>query len=245
MKWIIVGLGNPGEEYSDTRHNAGWMAVEHFAKKHDASEWKEEKKAMAIVAKGEMGKHTAVYVLPTTYMNKSGAAVSKYILGPKMAKNLVVLHDDMDLPLGRIKVSFGKNSGGHRGEFKVGTHSVPVMDVVPVERFRRKSSVSGYYNALGFLAMFPEVIAENVRAHSDVIGSLLRGGESQRLLGGFLKILWDSFEKRGVELLELLSSLVMAVEMNSVWTWVDIEKDRDENLRYVDDLSYTKMFVTY
>ncbi len=115
MKWIIVGLGNPGEEYSDTRHNAGWMAVEHFAKKHDASEWKEEKKAMAIVAKGEMGKHTAVYVLPTTYMNKSGAAVSKYILGPKMAKNLVVLHDDMDLPLGRIKVSFGKNSGGHRG----------------------------------------------------------------------------------------------------------------------------------
>lgn len=122
MKWIIVGLGNPGEEYSDTRHNAGWMAVEHFAKKHDAGEWKEDppgsragKKAMAMVAKGEIGKHTAVYVLPTTYMNKSGAAVSKYILGPKMAKNLIVLHDDMDLPLGRIKVSFGKNSGGHRG----------------------------------------------------------------------------------------------------------------------------------
>jgi PTH1 family peptidyl-tRNA hydrolase len=115
MKWIIVGLGNPGEEYSDTRHNAGWMAVEHFAKKHDAGEWKEDKKAMAMVAKGEIGKHTAVYVLPTTYMNKSGAAVSKYILGPKMAKNLILLHDDMDLPLGRIKVSFGKNSGGHRG----------------------------------------------------------------------------------------------------------------------------------
>lgn len=115
MKWIIVGLGNPGEEYSDTRHNAGWIAVEHFAKKNDADDWKDDKKAGANVAKGVVGKHSIVYVLPTTYMNNSGKAVAKFVLGPKMAKNLVVVHDDMDLPLGKVKVSFGKNSGGHRG----------------------------------------------------------------------------------------------------------------------------------
>lgn len=115
MKWIIVGLGNPGAEYEDTRHNAGWMAVEHFAKKVGADEWREDKKANALVAKGELGKDTLVFVLPLTYMNNSGRAVAKFVTSVKAAKNLVVVQDEMDLPLERLKISIGKNSGGHRG----------------------------------------------------------------------------------------------------------------------------------
>ncbi len=111
MNYVIVGLGNPGNEYDRTRHNAGRMAVELFAKKNDAAEWREDKKANALVAK--VGKSTLV--LPNTFMNKSGGAVAKYVKSVKAAKNMVVVYDDLDLPLGRIKISFARSSGGHNG----------------------------------------------------------------------------------------------------------------------------------
>lgn len=111
MSYIIVGLGNPGNEYDRTRHNAGRMAVELFAAKNKVDEWREDKKANALVAR--CGKNTLV--LPNTFMNKSGTAVGKYVKSVKAAKNLVVVYDDLDLPLGRIKISFARSSGGHNG----------------------------------------------------------------------------------------------------------------------------------
>lgn len=110
MSYVIVGLGNPGGEYAKTRHNAGRLAVEYFASKNDVETWREDKKANAHVAK--VGKHTLV--LPDTFMNKSGSAVSKYVKSVKAAKNLVVVYDDLDLPLGRIKISFALLRG-HNG----------------------------------------------------------------------------------------------------------------------------------
>lgn len=115
MAWVIVGLGNPGEEYKNTRHNAGRMAVEHFAKMTDLSEWKEEKKAKAHVSRGMLVKNIAVLVLPDTFMNKSGSAVMKFVKSPKAAERLIVLYDDLDLPLGKMKLSFDRGSGGHKG----------------------------------------------------------------------------------------------------------------------------------
>lgn len=85
--------------------------MEYFASKNDVETWREDKKANAHVAK--VGKHTLV--LPDTFMNKSGSAVSKYVKSVKAAKNLVVVYDDLDLPLGRIKISFSRSSGGHNG----------------------------------------------------------------------------------------------------------------------------------
>lgn len=111
MNYVIVGLGNPGGEYEKTRHNAGRMAVEFFGKKQDGGAWCEDKKANAHVAK--VGKHTLL--LPNTFMNKSGSAVMKYVKSVKAAKNLVVVYDDLDLPLGRIKIAFARSSGGHNG----------------------------------------------------------------------------------------------------------------------------------
>lgn len=113
MTYIIVGLGNPGGEYDNTRHNAGRMAVEAYAKKEEGKSvaWREDKKANALVTK--VGKDTLV--LPNTFMNKSGSAVVKYVKSVKAAKNLVVVYDDLDLPLGRIKISFARSSGGHNG----------------------------------------------------------------------------------------------------------------------------------
>jgi len=115
MAWVIAGLGNPGEEYARTRHNAGRMALERFAKDAGFSEWRENKAASAWVSRGSVERSLAVLVLPETYMNKSGAAVAKFIKNVKQAEKLIVAYDDLDLPLGTLKISFDRGSGGHKG----------------------------------------------------------------------------------------------------------------------------------
>lgn len=111
MKYVIVGLGNPGEQYAHSPHNAGRLAVEHFARYAGVEEWKEHKKSNADVAKGDFG----TLVLPNTYMNRSGSAAAHFVKSPKAAQRLVVVYDDIDLPLGKVKISFSRGSGGHKG----------------------------------------------------------------------------------------------------------------------------------
>ena len=111
----IVGLGNPGEGYEMTRHNAGRMAVLEFIKKEKIDQPEFDKKLKALVAKGEIGKSKFQIILPETFMNKSGDSLKPLALSAKKAENLIVVHDDIDLPLGKVKISFGKNSGGHKG----------------------------------------------------------------------------------------------------------------------------------
>ena len=116
MAWIIVGLGNPGYEYEGTRHNTGRMAVEYFAKTAKLSEWREDAKSKSLVSRGLLGKTLIALILPNTFMNKSGAAVAVAMRASKIKKDaLFVVHDDTDLPLGRGKLSYGRNSAGHKG----------------------------------------------------------------------------------------------------------------------------------
>ena len=115
MAIVIAGLGNPGKEYEKTRHNAGRGVVELLAKEEGAGEFVMNKPAKALIAKGEVGGEKAVLILPETMMNASGKAVSAFIKTPKAAKSLLVIHDDLDLPLGTIKLVFGRGSGGHKG----------------------------------------------------------------------------------------------------------------------------------
>ncbi|MHB1769890.1 MAG: aminoacyl-tRNA hydrolase [Minisyncoccota bacterium] len=115
MAFLIVGLGNPGKEYEKTRHNAGRSAVELLAKQENVSEFVFNKTMNALVAKGTIEGEAATLVLPETMMNLSGKAVVAFVKSPKAAKNLLVIHDDLDLPLGTIKMVFGRGSGGHKG----------------------------------------------------------------------------------------------------------------------------------
>ncbi|MBI5645016.1 aminoacyl-tRNA hydrolase [Candidatus Kaiserbacteria bacterium] len=115
MAWIIVGLGNPGEEYTNTRHNTGRMAVQYFAKKQELPAWKEDKKSNSLTAGATMGKTIVALVLPNTFMNKSGTAVAKFVKSMKAAESMVVVYDDLDLPVGKMKISFDRGSGGHKG----------------------------------------------------------------------------------------------------------------------------------
>ncbi len=115
MTLVIVGLGNPGKEYEKTRHNAGRSAVELITKTEDFGEFVFNKTSNALVSKGNVGGETATLVLPETMMNLSGKAVATFVKSPKAAKSLIVIHDDLDLPLGTIKMAFGRGSGGHKG----------------------------------------------------------------------------------------------------------------------------------
>jgi len=113
--YIIVGLGNPGEEYVETRHNMGRMVLDAFINKNAWSEWKMDKKTNSLISDGKMGKSKVLLLKPETFMNKSGEAVKPLVKTKKAAETLVVIHDDLDLPLGKIKISFNKSSGGHKG----------------------------------------------------------------------------------------------------------------------------------
>lgn len=123
---IIIGLGNPGAEYEGTRHNSGREAVMKFAAKMKFADFELDKKRKALVTEGKIGKNKATLVLPETFMNKSGDAAGKFVKGPKKMKNslgktikafpdLIVVHDDLDIPLGKAKMSWDKSAGGHKG----------------------------------------------------------------------------------------------------------------------------------
>lgn len=115
MAFSIVGLGNPGAEYERTRHNAGREAVMQFEKVHGGEGWRHDKKLNALAASAKVGKEKVTLVLPETFMNKSGNAVKPLVGSAKKAEQLVVVHDDLDLPIGSIKIVFNRGSGGHRG----------------------------------------------------------------------------------------------------------------------------------
>ena len=116
MTKLIVGLGNPDQEYQNTRHNVGFMFLDHLAKKIDANDFVADKQLNALVTKGKIGKISIVLAKPLSYVNASGTVVSKLTKNYKLeTKNLIVVQDDLDIEFGSFKNSFEKNSGGHKG----------------------------------------------------------------------------------------------------------------------------------
>src|SRR3990167_7025611 len=114
--FLIIGLGNPGEEYENTRHNIGRAIVGKCAKKNDLPDFEYNKKSNALVAQGKIDKEKVIFALPETFMNKSGLAVSALAKYYKIKpEQLFIVHDDVDLPIGKIKISFDKSSAGHKG----------------------------------------------------------------------------------------------------------------------------------
>lgn len=109
---LIIGLGNPGEQFQNTRHNIGREIAEKFRARAEMPEFRQEKKWNADVTK----KGKLALVLPNTFMNKSGAAVAAAARFFKVKpKDIFIIHDDADIELGRAKLSFGKRSAGHKG----------------------------------------------------------------------------------------------------------------------------------
>ena len=115
MPTVIMGLGNPGKEYEKTRHNAGRLVVERLAKE-EGLDFVLRKAANALVAEGSLDGEKIVLVLPEVYMNHSGKAASPFVKSVKAAQRLLVVRDDLDMPLGTMKMTmYGRGSGGHKG----------------------------------------------------------------------------------------------------------------------------------
>jgi PTH1 family peptidyl-tRNA hydrolase len=107
---LLVGLGNPGAEYAHTRHNIGFMALDHLANLWGVS-WKDERKFQGSYGRGKLH-----LLKPTTYMNNSGQAVRKLMDWYKLTPpQVLVIYDDMDLPLGKLRLRSEGSAGGHNG----------------------------------------------------------------------------------------------------------------------------------
>ncbi len=114
--YLIIGLGNPGDQYKNTRHNIGREIIAGFAKKHGFNDFAYDKKINALISQGKLEKAKVTLALPETFMNKSGDAVKKLVTRCSLlAARLFVVHDDIDLPAGRMKISFARSSAGHKG----------------------------------------------------------------------------------------------------------------------------------
>ncbi len=116
-KFLIVGLGNPGKTYEKTRHNAGFMALDYIAKMYKISKWEESQKFNSLVAEGIIEGVDCFLVKPRTYMNRSGEAIAKLLSFYKLdpTKQLLVLCDDIDLPLGKHRLRMTGGPGTHNG----------------------------------------------------------------------------------------------------------------------------------
>ncbi|MBI2315057.1 aminoacyl-tRNA hydrolase [Candidatus Daviesbacteria bacterium] len=109
---LVVGLGNPGGKYANTRHNLGFVIIDELVKKLDLGKWtKEDKFKSEIIKTPEM-----VLVKPLTYINNSGLAINLLVSYYKIApEDIILVHDELDLPLGKIKVKSGGGAAGHHG----------------------------------------------------------------------------------------------------------------------------------
>jgi PTH1 family peptidyl-tRNA hydrolase len=112
---LVVGLGNPGKEYEETRHNTGWIILDYVLGKK--AEWKQGGgKTKGLFCKNEVDNKPVEFLKPLTFMNNSGSAVlCAKDYHKTQLKDIVVIYDDIDLPIGKMKISFDRSSGGHNG----------------------------------------------------------------------------------------------------------------------------------
>jgi PTH1 family peptidyl-tRNA hydrolase len=142
---LLVGLGNPGDEYARHRHNVGFMAVDALASDYRFAPWK--KRFQGYACEGEIDGARALLLKPATYMNESGRAVGEAMRFLKLeVADLIVFHDELDIDPGRVKVKLGGGSAGHNGLKSitqcVGNEYVRVR--IGIGHPGHKDAVSGY-----------------------------------------------------------------------------------------------------
>lgn len=129
--FLVVGLGNPGAEYAQTRHNIGFMAVDEIHDRYKFSVFKN--KFDALIAEGQIGGEKVLLLKPQTFMNLSGNAVVKAALFYKiLPENIIVIHDDIDLALGQMKAKTGGGTGGHNGLKSIDSHITPAYNRIRI-----------------------------------------------------------------------------------------------------------------
>ncbi len=114
--WLVVGLGNPGSQYQHTRHNVGFMVVDSLCEQHESFAWQSSQRFSGMHATGKLASKAVVLSKPQTYMNLSGRSVQALAQFYRIpVDRVIVIHDDVDLELGRLKIKSGGGDGGHKG----------------------------------------------------------------------------------------------------------------------------------
>lgn len=120
---LIVGLGNPGKEYDLTRHNIGFLCLDDFSAKNNFDPWINKKDLQAVLTQQTMNETRVILIKPTTFMNNSGEAVQAvahfYKIHPG---DIIVVHDELDIPFGQVRMRVGGSSAGHNGIKSVTKH---------------------------------------------------------------------------------------------------------------------------
>ncbi|MBI5026158.1 MAG: aminoacyl-tRNA hydrolase [Nitrospirae bacterium] len=174
--WAIVGLGNPGRKYSRTRHNIGFMVIEALASKYRIP--LKGRAENYIYGKGSIEDVEAILIEPVTFMNKSGIAVKALLKTYGLAeKNLIIIHDDIDMEPGRLRVRAKGSSGGHRGVQSI-------IDIIGTKNFIRLKIGIGRSSEIPpeefvlepFKAEEKEIIKESIERVVDAITFILTHG---------------------------------------------------------------------
>ncbi|UCB42062.1 MAG: aminoacyl-tRNA hydrolase [Dehalococcoidales bacterium] len=178
---LIVGLGNPRDKHARNRHNIGFMCVEHLARSNDIRLNKSQ--GQALIGSGEVAGLQVILAQPQTFVNRSGLAVSWLVRKYQVTRDrLIVIHDDLDLPSGRIRVRHAGSSAGHRGVMSIadslgGSNFTRIRVGIgrPAVTVDKDAEVVDY--VLGDLTPEEEKIFEEVIPRvSDAVQSLLTEG---------------------------------------------------------------------
>lgn len=196
MAYTIVGLGNPGGEYTNTKHNVGRMVVDFIADANDI-EMKEHKASSAEKGVGIVVGEKATLLNPNTFMNKSGSAVSKIVKSIPAAKKMIVIYDDLDMPLGKIKISFGGGSGGHKGVESI-ARGIKTKDFIRVR--------------VGISSVTAKGVVKKPKGEERVI---------KHLMSDFGKDVaaWNTVKKKAREAVELILAKGHVIAQNEVNSW--------------------------
>jgi len=173
--WLVVGLGNPGRRYRGTRHNVGWEVVDRLSARWDLPVSREEEEA--LVGRGEIAGQEVLLAKPLTYMNRSGEAVRglvrRYGVQPQ---EVLVIYDDVDLPVGAIRIRPRGSSGGHHGMASVlealGTSEIPRVRV----GIGRPRGETAEYVLSRFSSEERPLIEEAMERAADAVEAILREG---------------------------------------------------------------------
>lgn len=196
MSYTIVGLGNPGGEYEGTKHNVGRMVVSHLADTHDI-ELKEHKASTSELGKGSIQGESVTLQNPNTFMNKSGSAVTKIVKSVKAAQNLIVIYDELDLPFGKIKVTRGGGSGGHKGVESV-ARGIKTKEFIRVR--------------VGISPTTPKGSLKKPKGEEKVIKHIMSDF-------GKDKMQWTKLKKKTVEAVELILQEGFVKAQNEINSW--------------------------
>lgn len=195
--YLIVGLGNPGNRYRFTRHNSGFMVLEKLAQTLEID--LKQKSFDALWGKGKISGTDIILAEPQTYMNLSGTAVRQLVAFFKAdISNLIVVHDDLDLPFGAIRLKTGGGNAGHKGLASI-TDNLGSSDFMRVRlgigKPSDKSRIEGYvlepFKADEELSLLPEIIRTAAEACSEIVLSGI-----EKAIAKYHKNILDNFLKK-------------------------------------------------